>query len=71
MKSKKEIIYLINSLMALSIADTPKQLEDANASLRELETKLSKEEIKIGINSFEYVKQYLEFLKSIRETIKN
>ncbi len=71
MKSKKEIIYLINSLLALSIADTPKQLEDANASLRELETRLSKEEIKIGITSFEYVKQYLEFLKSIKETIKN
>ena len=56
--------------MALSIADTPKQLEDANVSLRELETKLSKKEKEIGLASFEYVKQYLEFLKSIRETIK-
>ena len=65
-KTNDEIIHLINGLMAVECVDDEKQKEYIENAIYKTKKELNIHEIVIAYHAKEYVKQYLEYLKTIK-----
>ena len=65
-KTNDEIIHLINGLMAIECVDDEKQKEYIEKAIYKTKKELNINEIIIAYHAKEYVKQYLEYLKTIK-----
>ena len=65
-KTNEQIIHLINGLMAVECVDNKKEKEYIENAIYKTKKELNIHEIVIGYHAKEYVKQYLEYLKSIK-----
>ena len=65
-KTNDEIIHLINGLMAIECVDDEKQKEYVEKAIYKTKKELNINEIIIAYHAKEYVKQYLEYLKTIK-----
>jgi len=65
-KTNDEIIHLINGLMAIECVDDEKQKEYIENAIYKTKKQLNIHEIVIAYHAKEYVKQYLEYLKTIK-----
>tara|TARA_R100000315_G_scaffold60309_1_gene36902 strand:+ start:101 stop:304 length:204 start_codon:yes stop_codon:yes gene_type:complete len=66
LKTNKKIIYLINGLMAIECVDDEKQKEYIENAIYKSKKELNIQEIITAYHAKEYVKQYLEYLKTIK-----
>jgi len=65
-KTNDEIIHLINALMAIECVDDEKQKEYIENAIYKTKKELNIHEIVIAYHAKEYVKQYLDYLKTIK-----
>ena len=65
-KTNDEIIHLINGLMAIECVDDEKQKEYIEKAIYKTKKQLNIHKIVIAYHAMEYVKQYLEYLKTIK-----
>ena len=65
-KTNEKIIHLINGLMAVECVDDEKQKEYIEKAIYKTKKQLNIHEIVIAYHAMEYVKQYLEYLKTIK-----
>ncbi len=65
-KTNDEIIHLINGLMAIECIDDEKQKEYIEKAIYKTKKELNIHQIVIAYHAKEYVKQYLEYLKTIK-----
>ena len=65
-KINDEIIHLINGLMAIECVDDEKQKKYIENAIYKTKKELKIHEITIAYYAKEYVKQYLEYLKTIK-----
>ena len=65
-KTNEKIIHLINGLMAVECVDNEKQKEYIQNAIYKSKKELNIHEIVIAYHAKEYVKQYLEYLKTIK-----
>ena len=65
-KTNDEIIHLINGLMAIECVDDEKQKKYIENAIYNTKKELNINEIIIAYHAKEYVKQYLEYLKTIK-----
>ena len=65
-KTNEKIIHLINGLMAVECVDDEKQKEYIQNAIYKSKKELNIHEIVIAYHAKEYVKQYLEYLKTIK-----
>ena len=66
LKTNDEIIHLINGLMAIECVDDEKQKKYIENAIYNTKKELNINEIIIAYHAKEYVKQYLEYLKTIK-----
>ena len=66
LKTNEKIIHLINGLMAVECVDDEKQKEYIENAIYKSKKELNIHEITIAYHAKEYVKQYLEYLKTIK-----
>ena len=65
-KTNEQIIHLINGLMAAECVDDEKQKEYIENAIYKSKKELNIHEIVIAYHAKEYIKQYLEYLKTIK-----
>ena len=65
-KTNEKIIHLINGLMAVECVDDEKQKEYIENAIYKSKKELNIHEIITAYHAKEYVKQYLEYLKTIK-----
>ena len=65
-KTNEQIIHLINGLMAVECVDNKKEKEYIENAIYKTKKELNIHEIVIAYHAKEYVKQYLEYLKTIK-----
>ena len=65
-KTNEKIIHLINGLMAADCVDDEKQKKYIENAIYKSKKELDINEIIIAYHAKEYVKQYLEYLKTIK-----
>ena len=65
-KTNEKIIHLINGLMAADCVDDEKQKEYIENAIYKSKKELNIQEIITAYHAKEYVKQYLEYLKTIK-----
>ena len=65
-KTNEKIIHLINGLMAVECVDDEKQKEYIENAIYKSKKELNIQEIITAYHAKEYVKQYLEYLKTIK-----
>ena len=65
-KTNEKIIHLINGLMAVECVDDEKQKKYIENAIYKSKKELNIHEIVIAHYAKEYVKQYLEYLKTIK-----
>ena len=65
-KTNEKIIHLINGLMAVECVDDEKQKEYIENAIYKSKKELNINEIITAYHAKEYVKQYLEYLKTIK-----
>ena len=65
-KTNEKIIHLINVLMAVECVDDEKQKEYIEKAIYKTKKQLNIHQIVIAYHAKEYVKQYLEYLKTIK-----
>jgi len=65
-KTNEQIIHLINGLMAVECVDNKKEKQYIEDAIYKTKKELNIHEIIIAYHAKEYVKQYLEYLKTIK-----
>ncbi len=65
-KTNEKIIHLINGLMAADCVDDEKQKQYIENAIYKSKKELNIQEIITAYHAKEYVKQYLEYLKTIK-----
>ena len=65
-KTNEKIIHLINGLMAADCVDDEKQKKYIENAIYNSKKELNLNEIITAYHAKEYVKQYLEYLKTIK-----
>ena len=65
-KTNEKIIHLINGLMAVECVDNKKEKEYIENAIYKTKKELNINEIITAYHAKEYVKQYLEYLKTIK-----
>ena len=65
-KTNEKIIHLINGLMAVECVDNKKEKEYIENAIYKTKKELNIHEIITAYHAKEYVKQYLEYLKTIK-----
>ena len=65
-KTNEKIIHLINGLMAVECVDDEKQKEYIENAIYKSKKELNIQEIITAYHAKEYVKQYLQYLKTIK-----
>ena len=65
-KTNEQIIHLINGLMAVECVDNKKEKEYIENAIYKSKKELNIQEIITAYYAKEYVKQYLEYLKTIK-----
>ena len=65
-KTNEKIIHLINGLMAADCVDNEKQKKYIENAIYNSKKELNINEIITAYHAKEYVKQYLEYLKTIK-----
>ena len=65
-KTNEKIIHLINGLMAVECVDDEKQKKYIENAIYKSKKELNIQEIITAYHAKEYVKQYLEYLKTIK-----
>ena len=65
-KTNEQIIHLINGLMAVECVDNKKEKQYIENAIYKTKKELNIHEIITAYHAKEYVKQYLEYLKSIK-----
>ena len=65
-KTNEKIVHLINGLMALDCVDDKKDKQQIENAIYKSKKELNINEIITAYHAKEYVRQYLEYLKSIK-----